>query len=232
MNNIDFLLFALAALLSIRLYYRGPCYLLASRFLLFFGLSTLWGGIAHLLWDHETTVKTYLLELNSHIPSVLPSLKFETMVNNVWYLCLLTLGFCGYYMIMTFVTALQRKPHAYVVPSLLKITAFFYFLIITISSEFIYQALFSLLSHFLVIVCGMIFVYRGQRGAGCLLILLCVYNVGLAVLQQAMALHYIPSGPLSYNDWFHIGLILFVCAFYMLCSRSRLLTSGVNSQYV
>lgn len=220
--TLNYLIAAMAFLAAFLLKKRGSEYMNSSRFMFFLGFAALLGGFVHHMEQQETALTSFIPFINTKLPSFFEPLDFNLIKTRLWYIAIVSIGFAEFYFMFLFIDPLIKGKFEFI-KTYLKIALGIYLVITLISAQYLFVVAFHIFSH-VFIICFALYCYLKDKITAFLwLAILAGYNLAIGIMQQLMANNIIATGHLNYNDWYHLGVIIFVIFLYFLFTKGKLI---------
>jgi len=203
---------------------HGVNYSKAARFMFFFGTAALLGGLVHHLERYEEPVVQFIQAVNAQLPGFVKPFAFDMILNRLWFITILCIGFAEFYFVYLFVEPIVDARLAFM-KTWVKIALGTYCFITLFSTQYLVVVVFHVFSHVIIIAFSLYMFLARNVTQLLLLAFLALYNLAIGIMQQMMNHGALPTGPLHYNDWYHIGIIVFIAAMHMILTRGRLIES-------
>ena len=224
MISLNYLITGMAYLSFGLLLRRGENYGKAARFMFFFGTAALLGGFVHHLELHAEPVIQFIRGINDRLPGFVQPFAFDMIVERLWFVTILCIGFAEFYFMYLFVEPIVNPRLAFI-KTWLKTALSIYCFITLLSTQYLVVVAFHLFSHVIIIGFSLYMFFARSARQMLLLAVLACYNLAIGIMQQIMKNGVMPTGPLHYNDWYHLGVIVFIVATHMIITRGRLIES-------
>ena len=226
--TLNYLISVFAYFFAFLLSKKGAIYKNARLYLLFLATAALLGGITHSIEKYHHHVSLFVQQINDHLPTFIESLKLQAIDDRIWYLTVVAIGFVEFFFIYIFIEPIAKKQFGFL-KQYLKTALAFYLLITIISDQYFWVVVFHVLSHTSIIILSTVLYFLKKKTSFLLLAGLVAYNLSIGIIQQLMSIGIMSSGPLHYNDWYHIGVIFFVCFTYALFIKTNLIQDLSNN---
>lgn len=201
---------------------KGELYRNATKFMFFFGCAALLGGFVHHMELKETFLNQLIAQINVKLPHYFEPIQLNLITTRLWYFTIEAIGFAEFYFMWLFMDPIIKDRHAFI-KTYLRLALFVFVVVTTISSQYIFVVIFHIFSHVTIILFALYIYLSNKIKEMLILIALVIYNLVIGVIQQLMSTGLVSSGPLHYNDWYHIGVILFVIFLYFLFTKTSLI---------
>lgn len=223
MVSLNYAITLLAYGCAVVLYRQGEKYHNAVFFMCFFGSAALMGGLVHHLQIHGMErAETLVANSNQSLPGFISPLNLEQIIGRMWFVTMVFIGFAEYYFVYLFVQPLVTGRLQWFI-YYLKLMLALFCLGMVIFNEYFLVVAFHLVTHVIIMGFALVMYRKYTSVAFIYLLLLVIFNLIAGLLQQLMANKLIPTGPLHYNDWYHILIIVFVVFLQWLLTRGRLI---------
>ncbi len=216
--SLNFVISLVAFCLAIRAYHKGKALFMFSLFLLLVGSASLVGGWYHLMLQNEATSLSIIATINHHLPQLI-QINFDQLQIRLWYLTVVIIGGaeCSFFFLLKPLLTGKLKYLEYYFLCMLGIFMVANLLVdhylVVVSFHVITQTIFIVISFYCY------FTSREKRLLW--LPLLAFYNIGSGLAQQLMKHGYMPTGPLNYNDWYHLLIIIFLLlCYYVMVTKN------------
>jgi len=226
--SLNYAIFALAFALSLDLFRRDSNYRNAATQLMLFALAALFGGIAHFIQLENNALNHFLNFGNQLLPKGYEISSLETIFDRVWFVTFILIGLTEYYFMRIFLYPLSDAYGYTWIKPLLMGSLIVYSLATLLIGEYSLVVTYHLFTHTLVIGFSLYLIFKQGISVFWTLILLVVLNLLAGVVWGFMALGKIPTGPLHYNDWYHIILLIFLVFLHWSLTKGGLV-AGLQS---
>lgn len=235
--SLNYAIFALAAALSLDLYRRPQRYREAATHMALFAIAALLGGFAHHMDAEQFVVSQWLHEANRLLPSHSRIGSFQNVYLRVWLATFFAIGLTEYYFMRIFLHPLADRYGLGWVKGCLVASLVLFSSAALLISQYSLVVLFHLLTHTLVIGFSLYLIFAKGLKLFWQLIFLVALNLAAGGIWSLMALGDIPSGPLHYNDWYHIIILVFLLYLHRVLTKGKLVDTlyqlpaeGANSK--
>lgn len=220
--EFNYLISVMGFTCSFLLIKKGHIYKDASRFMFFLSVAALLGGFVHHIEQNSAAVSEFIAQVNKHMPSFIDPISLDGIQTRLWFLTIEAIGFAEFYFMYLFIDPILPNRLSFI-KTYLFCALIIFCIVAFITPTYSFVVMFHVFSH-LIMICFSLYLifYRKFYMAG-LLILLLIYNLSIGVMQQLMANNVISSGPLHYNDWYHIGTVIFILMLYYLFTKGKLI---------
>ena len=220
--SLNYAIFALALGLSSNLLRRGLRYREAATHMALFAIAALLGGFAHHMELEQMQITRWLRELNSTLPGPFRTGSYQGIHLRVWLATFLAIGLTEYYFMRIFLHPLaDRYGFGWLKGCLVASLALFCGASLLISQYSLVVA-FHLFTHLLVIGFSLYLILARGLKVFWQLIALVTLNLVAGGIWSLMALGDIPTGPLHYNDWYHLIILVFLVYLHWVLTRGGL----------
>lgn len=228
--SLNYAIFLLAITLSIDLFRREPTFREAAVHLSLFALAALLGGIAHHMAEDPMAINRFSYWANQHLPMHFKVSTYTNLKIRVWMATFLAIGLTEYYFMRIFLHPIADQLGFQWIKKVL-IGSLAAFCIATLFiSEYTLVVCYHLFTHCLVIGFSLYLIFKLGLTLFWQLIFLVSFNLLAGAVWSFMALGTIPSGPLHYNDWYHILIILFIVYLHWTLTKGGLAQGLQNLQ--
>lgn len=219
--SLNYLIAAIALIAGFLLTKKGILYKNSARFMFFLAFAALIGGFVHHIELKESEVAQAIALINSNLPAFLNPLQLNLIQDRLWFVTIECIGFAEFYFMYLFIDPVMSK-HSFI-RTYLKFALGIYVIATLISAQYSFVILFHVFSH-LVIISFTLYMYVKHKVTPFLfLALLAFYNLLIGIMQQLMNYKILPTDGLHYNDWYHIGVIFFIVALYIILTKGKLI---------
>lgn len=225
--SFNYLIAAVAFFSSFLLSKKGRLYTNATRFMFFLGFAAFVGGLVHHIELEYGTLTQILNKVNLVLPRFLDPLQLDMINNRLWFIAIECIGFAEFYFMFLFIDPVIHGRFEFI-KTYLKCALALYVIITIISTQYFFVVAFHVISHIVIISFSLFMYFRYKVTSFLLLVFLALYNLIIGIIQQLMNYQVIPSGPLHYNDWYHIGAILFIVFLHIILTKGKLI-ENLNS---
>lgn len=227
--QLNYLISFIAFLSCLILFKKGSLYLNASKFMFFLGFASLLGGFVHNIVLDQVSLEHLISNINAVLPHYVQPIQLDLIGARLWYIAMLSIGFTEFYFMFLFMEPIT-KGHLSIIIVYLYIALGVFIVLATISSQYLFVVAFHVCSH-IIIIAFSLYIYFVKRIKEMLfLIILACYNLTIGVIQQLMSTKILPSGPLHFNDWYHIGIIIFIIGLHLIFTKTNLIKNLNNIQ--
>ena len=220
--SLNFLISAVAYPAGILLYKKGHLYNSASKFMFFLATAALFGGFVHQMELYSTQINFLINDVNATLPHFLEPLSYTDIHTRLWFITINAIGFSEFFLMYLFLEPLTHNKFTFM-PTYLKVALSIFVLVTLFSTQYFFVVLFHVFSHVVIISFSLYYYSRTHLKPILYLTFTLIFNLSIGILQQLMDYSIIPSGPLNYNDWYHIGVTGLVIAFYWLFTKGELI---------
>lgn len=220
--SLNYLIAITAFIGSFFLARKGELYNNAKRFLFFFGFAALIGGFVHNIKLRYVEATEFVNHINMLLPHFLIPLQLDLIIARLWFIAIECIGFAEFYFMFLFLDPVIQDKFAFI-KTYLKCALAIYIVLTILSTQYFFVVAFHCFTHIIIITFSLYLYCEYKISAFLLLALLACYNILIGIMQQLMNYQIIPSGPLNYNDWYHIGIIIFVLFLYYLLTKGQLI---------
>ena len=220
--SLNYAIFGLALLLSLDLFRRPPAYREAATHLMLFALAALFGGFAHHMEMHETDIIRWIANTNATMPEYFKVSSFNYVYIRVWLGTFLLIGLTEYYFMRIFLHPLADQYQLHWIKIALLTSLCLFSLATFLFGEYSLVVLYHLMTHLLVIGFSLYLIFQKGMKAFWQLIALATLNLIAGGIWSLMAVGEMPTGPLHYNDWYHIIILVFVVYLHWTMTRGGL----------
>jgi hypothetical protein len=222
--SLNFVICFCALFAAITMNRMGYFFRDCARFMFFIAAASFFSGLAETFDVHSLEFSQLIASVNTYLPSYVSPFNWQMIIARLWFVVMLCIGTAEFYFMFIFIGALIHKKYVFI-KTWLRFALISYFLLMMISTQFLFMVMFHMLSHSIIIAFSLFIFYRWRIPQILYLAQAAAYNVGLGVMQQLMAHGVIACGPLHYNDWYHLGVLGFVIVFYYLFTNGGLIES-------
>ena len=190
----------------------------------FLATASLLGGLVHQSELDSATVHSLIDFLNTKMPSFLDPLSYDEIHTRLWFVSMQAIGLTEFYFLFLFIEPIAYGKLA-IVRTWLKISLFIFFVVTLISSQYFFIVSLHVFTNSIAIIISLIIYFTQRIKPILLLSVIAGYNIMIGVMQQLMMHGILPTGPLHYNDWYHIALILMIVLIHWALTRGHLIES-------
>ena len=187
-----------------------------------FAVAALLGGFAHHMEAEQATISRFLFELNQELPRYFQAGTFRSVYLRVWLATFLAIGLTEYYYMRIFLHPLADRYGFNWLKTCLVLSLMLFSLASLMISEYSLVVVFHLLTHTLVIGFSLYLIFVQGLRLFWQLIALVTLNLVAGGIWSLMALGKLPTGPLHYNDWYHIIILVFLLYLHNVLTRGGL----------
>lgn len=220
--SLNYAIFALAIALSLDLFRRPQRYREAAIHMLLFAIAALLGGLAHHMDAEQAQVSRWLHSLNTELPRHSRVGSFHNVYLRVWLATFFAIGLTEYYFMRIFLHPLAERYGFHWVKGCLVLSLALFCVASLLISQYSLVVVFHLLTHLLVIGFSLYLIFVQGLKLFWLLIALVALNLAAGGIWSLMALGDIPTGPLHYNDWYHLIIMVFLVFLHQVLTRGKL----------
>jgi len=222
--SFNFLISIVAFTCAFFLYRKTSKYHNVVGFMIFFGIAAGIGGIVHAIELYEMdALKNFSNWINSTFHSVLSKKESpQAILERLWLITIMGIGFSEYYFMCIFLEPLMKEKLIFI-KYFLRASLILYLAAVAISSQYVTVVAYHTLSHVVVIIFTIYLIIKHNTMTYLALLGLLILNLGSGLMQQLMKNGVIPTGPLNYNDWYHISISFLLAATYFLVTKGKII---------
>lgn len=230
--SLNYAIFALAMALSLDLFRRPARYREAAIHMSLFAIAALLGGFAHHMDAEQLRISQWIHDINRQLPSHFRIGSFSNVFLRVWLATFLAIGLTEYYFMRIFLHPLaERYGLGWIKGCLVASLALFSSASLLIS-QYSLVVVFHLFTHVLVIGFSLYLIFAKGMKLFWQLIFLVSLNLVAGGVWSLMAVGDLPTGPLHYNDWYHIIILVFLLYLHRVLTKGKLVDTLANLQPV
>jgi hypothetical protein len=219
---LNYAIFALAAYLSVDLFRRAPAFREAATHMALFAVAALLGGFAHHMDQERAWIISTLNTINTQLPTHFKLGSFHNIFIRVWLATFLAIGLTEYYFMRIFLHPLAEQYGFRWLKACLLVSLCVFSAASLFISQYSLVVTFHLLTHILIIGFSLYLIIAQGLKQFWQLIFLVALNLTAGATWSLMALGEIPTGPLHYNDWYHIIILVFLLYLHWALTKGRL----------
>lgn len=223
MIELNYLIALEALIASILLFRKSQDYRMSAYHMLFIFFAALLGGFHHHLNLRWYDIMEFVNRMNLLLPTFMDPFNLEHFSVRLWFLTYVSIGLTEYSFMAIFLYPVIEKTGWMSIKLYLKSMLAIFIVISLFTGEYLGVVSFHVVSHVIMIVFSVFIIVKYQIRSGYYLLIGCIFNLVIGVLQQVMANGIIPSGPLHHNDWYHILIIGFVLFLYYIITKGGLI---------
>lgn len=220
--SLNYAIFALAMALSLDLFRRPQRYREAAIHMSLFAIAALLGGLAHHMDAEQMLVNRWIHEVNGMLPPHSRVGSFNNVYLRVWLATFFAIGLTEYYFMRIFLHPLADRYGLGWVKGCLVLSLVAFCSASLLISQYSLVVIFHLLTHVLVIGFALFLIFSKGLKLFWQLIFLVALNLAAGGIWSLMALGDIPTGPLHYNDWYHIIIMVFLLYLHRVLTKGKL----------
>ncbi|WP_430460218.1 hypothetical protein ACQUQU_13465 [Thalassolituus sp. LLYu03] len=221
--SLNYAIFLLALLLGLDLYRRGNAFRPAATHLALFASAALLGGLAHHMELEHAIIRNVLATVNDVLPGYFRLSHIRDIFTRLWFLTFIAIGFTEYYFMRIFLHPVAEHFQLHWIKPTLTASVLLFCTASLLISEYSLVVTYHVLTHLLIIGFSLFLIIQYRLRIFWILISLVTLNLIAGALWSLMALGKIPTGPLHYNDWYHILLLVFVVYLHQVLTRGGLI---------
>ena len=222
---LNYLIFLFAILLSADLFRRPRLYQDAAIHLSLFAIAALLGGLAHHLAIEKTTLQHWIEHFNIGVPFYFQISTLTRIETRVWLMTFLLVGLTEYYFMRIFLHPVAENLKLPWIKKILFASLIVFACTSLLFGDYAIVVTYHLITHTTVIVFSLYLIISKSLQSLWWLIGLTLFNLTTGAIWALMALSLIPSGPLHYNDWYHLAILLFLFFLHQTITQGSLITT-------
>ncbi|RLT98085.1 DUF6962 family protein [Ketobacter sp.] len=220
--SLNYAIFALALCLSLDLFRRPSRFREAATHMALFAVAALLGGFAHHMEAEQSAVNQVIAGLNQWLPDHSRVGSFHNVYLRVWLATFFAIGLTEYYFMRIFLHPLADRYGFRWVKSGLVASLLLFCAASLLISQYSLVVVFHLFTHLLVIGFSLYLIFAQGLRLFWQLIALVTLNLVAGGVWSLMALGSLPTGPLHYNDWYHLIILVFLVYLHWVLTRGGL----------
>ncbi|MCP5019463.1 MAG: hypothetical protein GY938_29910 [Ketobacter sp.] len=228
--SLNYAIFALAIALSLDLFRRARRYREAAIHMALFAIAALLGGFAHHMEAEQMLVHRWIHEANNLLPAHSQAGSYHSIYLRVWLATFFAIGLTEYYFMRIFLHPLAERYGLGWVKGALVASLVAFCCASLVISQYSLVVMFHLFTHVLVIGFSLYLIYAKGLKLFWQLIFLVTLNLAAGGVWSLMALGELPTGPLHYNDWYHIIILVFLLYLHRVLTKGRLVDTLASLQ--
>lgn len=223
--SLNYAIFIMALVASIDLFRRDEQFKSGAIHFLLFALAALFGGIAHHMQLEKADISQWIRMLNSDMHREFFISSFKYIYVRVWLITFILIGLTEYYFMKVFLYPVAEQFNFHWLKQCLLGSFFLFSLCSLVFSSYSIVVIYHLFTHVLVICFSLFLIFKKRLRIFWLLIALVSLNLLAGAIWALMAEGSIPTGPLHYNDWYHLVIMLFIVILHWALTRGGLIES-------
>ena len=220
--SLNYAIFALAMYLSVDLFRRPQRFREAATHMALFSIAALLGGFAHHMEAEQAAVNRFLFEVNQFLPNHSQAGSFRSVFLRLWLATFFAIGLTEYYFMRIFLHPLAERYGFRWIKACLVISLLVFCCASLLISQYSLVVVFHLFTHLLVIGFSLYLIFVQGLRLFWQLIALVTLNLIAGGVWSLMALGSLPTGPLHYNDWYHIIILVFLVYLHWVLTKGGL----------
>ncbi len=220
--SINYAIFAVALFFSLRLFRSNLIYRDAATHLLLFSVAALLGGLAHHIVEQQALLKMVVEHINPGLPPHFQVSPLAHIYLRIWFATYITIGLTEYYFMRVFLHPVAEQLGLGWVKKLLKLSLFGFCVSAFFLIEYSLVITYHLVTHSLVAGFSLYLILGKGLKVFYHLLFLVLFNLAAGGIWALMASQLLPTGPLHYNDWYHLLIIGFILYLYWALTRGGL----------
>lgn len=221
--SLNYAIFAMALFASFDLFRRGADFRSGSMHFLLFAFAALFGGVAHHMQLEKQAVIQFIYHGNQWLNPEFALSSFKYIYVRIWLITFLLIGFAEYYFMRVFLHPVAERFQFSWLKRLLVASLVVFSICSLIFSAYSIVVVYHLFTHVLVIGFSLYLIINKGLQTFWLLIAMVGVNLLAGAIWALMASKQIPTGPLHYNDWYHLIIMVFIVALHWVLTKGGLI---------